>query len=309
MTEAPKDVERIEPTKKDIISNFNYVLTKSKDSKDSKDKMNTIHRFHITLHKKRNCIIRLIDFNVREDIINKFRILFELQNNNKPSTKHLMLYPKNIHDFYQYLNTSQKPDLKDLYIFLVCSYLKDDGIPYTKIYLYKSNKSAEGFKELTPMLYNYETSIRLYNNIRLQDLIAINYCDISDVKTQLLNIHKEPKRNNLNIIHIDNNKYNNDPNNLKLTSLNDNPTKSNHKKYDIIYYKGSTDDLHEITTINKQQLKQPIYISNEKQLYKRNKQGYKQLHKYTSNIGTYYKIQDKNNKIIFINDDVLKSLI
>ena len=295
-----------EPTKKDIISNFNYILTK-----DARNKMKSIHRYHITLHKKRNGIIKLIDRIVREDIINKFRSLYEFKDDFKHSNKHLMLYPKNIHDFYQYLHDNpQKPDLKDLYIFLVCSYLKDDGVPYTKIYLYRTTKTLEGFKELTPMLYNYETSIRLYNNIRLQDLIAFNYCDISDVKTQLLNIHKEPKHNNLNIIHIDNNKYNNDPNNLKLSSLNDVQNKSNHKKYEIIYYKGQTDDLHEITTINKQQLKQPIYISaNDKQLYKRNKQGYKQLHKYTSNIGTYYKIQDKNNKIIFINDDLLKSLI
>lgn len=310
-----------EPTQKDIISNFNYVLTnQSKDTKDDNNKMNrqkglngvkSIHRYHITLHKKKNGVIKLIDRIVREDIINKFRSLFEFQDNVKHSNKHLMLYPKYIHDFYQYLNdNSQKPDLKDLYIFLVCSYLKDDGVPYTKIYLYKSTKTLEGFKELTPMLYNYETSIRLYNNIRLQDLIAFNYCNISDVKTQLLNIHNEPKHNNLNIIHIDNNKYNNDPNNLKLTSLNDNPTKSNHKKYEIIYYKGSTEDLHEITTINNQQLKQPIYINtSEKQLYKHNKQGFKQLHKYNSNIGTYYKTKDKNNKTIFINDDVLKTLI
>lgn len=302
-------------TKKDIISNFNYVLTKSKNSKDAKDKMKSIHRYHITLHKKHNNIIHLIDRIVREDIINKFRSLYEFQDNFKHSNKHLMLYPKNIHDFYQYLrDNSPKPDLKDLYIFLVCSYLKNDGVPYTKIYLYRTTKTLEGFKELIPMLYNYETSIRLYNNIRLQDLIAFNYCDISDVKTQLLNIHKEPKHNNLNIIHIDNNKYNNDPNNLKLSSPNDNPNKSNHNKYEIIYYKGSTDDLHEITTINDKQLKQPIYISNDKdlnelQLYKRNKQGYKQLHKYNSNIGTYYKTKDKNNKTIFINDDLLKSLI
>ena len=172
----------------------------------------------------------------------------------------------------------------------------------------------ETFKELSPMLYNYETSIRLYNNIKLQDLIALNYCDMFDIKLQLLKIHKEPKHNNINIIHIDNNKYNNDPNNLKLLSINDTPTKSNHKKYEIIYYKGSTNDLHEITTINNQRLKQPIYITNNKdlnelQLYKHNKQGYKQLHKYNSNIGTYYKTKDKNNKIIFINNDILKSLI
>lgn len=312
--QMPKESERSEATKKDIISNFNYVLTKQINAKDAQNKMKSIHRYHITLHKKHNNIIHLIDHIVRNDIIGKFRSLFEFQDNAKPSIKHLMLYPKNIHDFYQYLNTSQKPDLKDLYIFLVCSYLKDDGVPYTKIYLYRTTKTLEGFKELTPMLYNYETSIRLYNNIRLQDLIAFNYCDISDVKTQLLNIHNEPKRNNLNIIHIDNNKYNNDPNNLKLSPLNDNPNKSNHNKYDIIYYKGSTNDLHEIITINDKQLKQPLYIFNNKdlseiQLFKQNKQGYKQLHKYTSNIGTYYKIQDKNNKIIFINDDVLKSLI
>lgn len=299
-------------TQKDIISNFNYVLTKqSKDTKDAQNKMKSIHRYHITLHKKKNGVINLIDRIVREDIINKFRSLYEFQDNAKHSNKHLMLYPKYIHDFYQYLNdNSPTPDLKDLYIFLICSYLKNDGVPYTKIYLYRTTKTLERFKELTPMLYNYETSIRLYNNIRLQDLIAFNYCDISDVKTQLLNIHNEPKRNNLNIIHIDNNKYNNDPNNLKLTSLNDTPTKSNHKKYEIIYYKGSTNDLHEITTINNQQLKQPIYINtSEIQLYKHNKQGYKQLHKYNSNIGTYYKTKDKNNKTIFINDDLLKSLI
>ena len=304
----------------DIINNFNYILSKPINKNDTQ-KIQAIYKYHITLTKQQNDIINLINSDTRAEIINKFELWHQSQTEDntepiiKPSNINIMLYPKYIHDFCKYLrDNSPKPELKDIYIFIVCSYLDKDAIPYTKIYLYKLNMRNETFKELSPMLYNYETSIRLYNNIKLQDLIALNYCDMFDIKLQLLKIHKEPKHNNINIIHIDNNKYNNDPNNLKLLSINDTPTKSNHKKYEIIYYKGSTNDLHEITTINNQRLKQPIYITNNKdlnelQLYKHNKQGYKQLHKYNSNIGTYYKTKDKNNKIIFINNDILKSLI
>ena len=301
---------------KDIINNFNYILSKP-INKNNTQKIQSIYKYHITLTKQQNDIINLINSDIRAEIIDKFELWHQSQAEEQeehikePSNIYIMLYPKYIHDFCKYLrDNSPKPELKDIYIFIVCSYLDKDAIPYTKIYLYKLNMRNETFKELSPMLYNYETSIRLYNNIKLQDLIALNYCDMFDIKLQLLKIHKEPKHNNLNIIHIDNNKYNNDPNNLKLLSINDTPTKSNHKKYEIIYYKGSTNDLHEITTINNQQLKQPIYINtSEKQLYKHNKQGYKQLHKYNSNIGTYYKTKDKNNKTIFINEDILKSLI
>lgn len=316
---------------KDIINNFNYILSKpinkstkecSKRSETDTQKIQSIYKYHITLTKQQNDIINLINSDIRAEIIDKFELWHQSQAHTdaerseaeehikEPSNIYIMLYPKYIHDFCKYFrDNSPKPELKDIYIFIVCSYLGNDAIPYTKIYLYKLNMRNETFKELSPMLYNYETSIRLYNNIKLQDLIALNYCDMFNIKLQLLKIHKEPKHNNLNIIHIDNNKYNNDPNNIKLLSYNDPPIKSNHKKYEIIYYKGSTNDLHEITTINNQQLKQPIYITNDKQLYKHNKQGYKQLHKYNSNIGTYYKTKDKNNKIIFINDDILKSLI
>lgn len=304
-----------EQQQKDIINNFNYILSKP-INKGDKQQIQAIYKYHITLTKQQNDIINLINSDIRAEIIDKFELWHESQakDNNEhikePSNINIMLYPKYIHDFCKYLrNNSPKPELKDIYIFIVCSYLDKDAIPYTKIYLYKLNKLKETFKELSPMLYNYETSIKLYNNIKLQDLIALNYCDMFDIKLQLLKIHKEPKHNNLNIIHIDNNKYNNDPNNIKLLSINDNPNKSNHNKYDIIYYKGSTNDLHEITTINDKQLKQPLYISNDKQLFKQNKQGFKQLHKYNSNIGTYYKIQDKNNKIIFINDSLLNTLI
>lgn len=300
---------------KDIINNFNYILSKP-INKGDKQQIYTIYKYHITLTKQQNDIINLINSDIRAEIINKFELWHESQTNTNeepiinPSNINIMLYPKYIHEFCRYLrNNSPKPELRDIYIFIVCSYLDKDAIPYTKIYLYKLNKLKETFKELSPMLYNYETSIKLYNNIKLQDLIALNYCDMFDIKLQLLKLHKEPKHNNLNIIHIDNNKYNNDPNNIKLLSINDNPNKSNHNKYDIIYYKGSTNDLHEITTINDKQLKQPLYISNDKQLFKQNKQGFKQLHKYISNIGTYYKIQDKNNKIIFINDSLLNTLI
>ena len=305
-----------QPTQqKDIINNFNYILSKPINKNDTQ-KIQAIYKYHITLTKQQNDIINLINSDIRAEIINKFELWHQSKDDDNnisiidPSNIYIMLYPKYIHDFCKYLrDNSPKPELKDIYIFIVCSYLGKDAIPYTKIYLYKLNMRNETFKELSPMLYNYETSIRLYNNIKLQDIIALNYCNIFDIKLQLLKIHKEPKHNNLNIIHIDNNKYNNDPNNLKLLSINDTPTKSNHKKYEIIYYKGSTNDLHEITTINNQQLKQPIYITEDQQLYKHNKQGYKQLHKYISNIGTYYKTKDKNNKIIFINDDILKSLI
>ena len=305
-----------QPTQqKDIINNFNYILSKPINKNDTQ-KIQAIYKYHITLTKQQNDIINLIKSDIRAEIINKFELWHKSQTEEqeehilKTSNINIMLYPKYIHDFCKYLrDNSPKPELKDIYIFIVCSYLDKDAIPYTKIYLYKLTMRNETFKELSPMLYNYETSIRLYNNIKLQDLIALNYCNMFDIKLQLLKIHKEPKHNNLNIIHIDNNKYNNDPNNLKLLSINDTPTKSNHKKYEIIYYKGSTNDLHEITTINNQQLKQPIYITNDKQLYKHNKQGYKQLHKYISNVGTYYKTKDKNNKVVFINDDILKSLI
>ena len=296
---------------KDIINNFNYILSKPINKNDTQ-KIQSIYKYHITLTKQQNDIINLINSDTRAKIIDKFELWHQSQGEHiiTPSNINIMLYPKYIHDFCKYLrDNSPKPELKDIYIFIVCSYLDKDAIPYTKIYLYKLTMRNKTFKELSPMLYNYETSIRLYNNIKLQDLIALNYCDMFDIKLQLLKIHKEPKHNNLNIIHIDNNKYNNDPNNIKLLSINDTPTKSNHKKYEIIYYKGSTNDLHEITTINNKQLKQPIYITNDKQLYKHNKQGYKQLHKYNSNIGTYYKTKDKNNKTIFINDDILKSLI
>lgn len=300
-----------EQQQKDIISNFNYILSKPINKNDTQQ-IYTIYKYHITLTKQQNDIINLINSDIRAEIINKFELWQESQQNynEKPSNINIMLYPKYIHEFCRYLrNNSPKPELRDIYIFIVCSYLGNDSIPYTKIYLYKLNKLKETFKELSPMLYNYETSIKLYNNIKLQDLIALNYCDMFDIKLQLLKLHKEPKHNNLNIIHIDNNKYNNDPNNIKLLSINDNPKKSNHNKYEITYYKGSTNDLHEITTINDKELKQPLYISNDKQLFKQNKQGFKQLHKYISNGGTYYKIQDKNNKIIFINDSLLNILI
>lgn len=154
-------------------------------------------------------------------------------------------------------------------------------------------------------IVNYFSDVyyRVYVNIRLHQLIALNYCDTKQCKEYIkARLNKKTRLTNIDIDHIDGDNSNDDPSNLQIITHKENTNKRRERNQETnIIEIPDKEELKPITKINKQELKYTYYLYNDK-IYreltgKKRKNEYKEIIGKEGNDGEiYYKFQKENKK-------------
>lgn len=287
-TEEVKQVEDNEEYKQ--LDDFAFKLTDTRHH----NKKYTTTEYYIDFDKPNNKLYRLyITKNIRH-ILHTFIKGF----GKNTITSGIMCFP------------SMKGKDEIVYWFIYRNHIMENGEKRTTLYRLTKKLSIE---EIPLNLFRTDAYIRVINVIRLHQLIGLNFCDINDVKRYIEAVKTKTKRlTNIDIDHIDGNKYNNKPSNLNITTHHENVIKtSNRNVKPCIYFTGDVKTLRPLRKINNVPLAYDYYIDNDSNIYKQFKNGYKQMLLYKDNIGQhYYKLSKDNNtkSPIFIYKHVLITL-
>lgn len=220
---------------------------------------------------------------------------FIKNSNDRYKNMKLLLYPnfkkiKNFEDIY---------NVNNLHIFFV---FQSRSHP-EKYYFRMLSANRKKIRDVEIENYNSDIYPRVYVNIRLHQLIALNYCDAKQCEEYIkARLNKTGRLTNIDIDHIDNNKDNNNPSNLQIITHYDNLKKrrTRNQETNIIEILDE-EELKPITKINDEELKYTYYWYNGK-VYreltgKKRKNEYKEIIGKEGNNGEiYYKFQKKNIK-------------
>ena len=283
--ESEQETENKKSENIKILGNntFNLINTRHNNYKY------TTTEYFIDFDKPNNKLYRkFINKHIRTLLYNYLSMLASVENktgNNEkiePITSGIMCYPL-------ILNNGEKR----IYWFIYRSFKQGDN-KYTRLYRLNSKEKIE---ELPLNLFRTDAYIRIFNVIRLHQLIGLNFCPIDDALKYVKAIANKTKRlTNIDIDHIDGNKYNNNPSNLNITTHTENVKKTHNRvSKPCIYFIGDVKTLKPLRQFNGVALAYDYYVDTEHNIYKQFKKGYKQILLYTDNVGkTYYKLS-KNN--------------
>ena len=220
---------------------------------------------------------------------------FIKNSNDRYKNMKLLLYPnfkkiKNFEDIY---------NVKNLNIFFV---FQSRSHP-EKYYFRMLSANRKKIRDIKIENYNSDVYSRVYVNIRLHQVIAMNYCDKDKCEEYIkARINKKGRLTNIDIDHIDGDKDNNNPSNLQIITHKDNcnKRKSRNTQTNIIEILDK-EELKPITKINDDELKYTYYLYNDK-IYreltgkKRNDEYKEIIGKEGNNGEIYYKFQKENKK-------------
>ena len=256
--------------------------------------------YKISFDKEQNTLFKTDNKKFNKDIekIKHFIINF----NDRYENNILLLYPnfdkvKQFEDIY---------NVKNLHIFFV---FQSRSHP-EKYYFRRLTKDFLNIKKTAITTYNFDEYPRIIDNVRLHQVIAMNYCDKDKCKEYIeAYLNKKTRLTNIDIDHIDNDRRNNNPSNLQIITHKDNlkKRKSRNTQSNIIEITDK-EELKPITKINDDELKYIYYLYNDK-IYreltgKKRKNEYKEIIGKEGNNGEiYYRLWKKN-----INSQAIKTL-
>ena len=243
------------------------------------------------------------EFNKNIKNIKKF-----IKNSNKRyENMKLLLYPifnkiKNFEDIY---------NVNNLNIFFA---FQSRSHP-EKYYFRMLSANRKKINKVKIINYSSDVYYRVYVNIRLHQLIALNYCDEKQCEEYIkARLNKTGRLTNIDIEHIDGDKRNNNPSNLQIITYKNNIKKSRTRNQETnIIEIPDDEELKTITKINKEKLKHTYYLYNDKIYRKltgkeRNNEYKEIIGKQGNNGEIYYKFQkeNKNSQAIKTLDEIKK---
>lgn len=220
---------------------------------------------------------------------------FIKNSNDRYKNMKLLLYPnfKKIKKFEDIYNVN------NLHIFFV---FQSRSHP-EKYYFRMLSANRKKIRDVEIENYNSDIYPRVYVNIRLHQLIALNYCDAKQCEEYIkARLNKTGRLTKIDIDHIDGDSRNNNPSNLQIITHkeNTNKRKARNQETNIIEIPDK-EELKPITKINEEKLKYTYYWYNGK-VYreltgsKRDNEFKEIIGKLGNNGEIYYKFQKKNKK-------------
>lgn len=249
--------------------------------------------YKINLDKEQNTLFETDNEEFNKNI--KDIKQFIKDSNKRYENMKLLLYPnfkkiKNFEDIY---------NVKNLNIFFV---YQSKSHP-EKYYFRMLSANRKKINKVEIINYSYDVYYRVYVNIRLHQLIALNYCEKDKCEEYIkARLNKTGRLTNIDIDHIDGDKDNNNPSNLQIITHYDNLKKRRTRNQETnIIEIPDKEELKPITKINDEELKYTYYWYNGK-VYreltgkKRNNEYKEIIGKEGNNGEIYYKFQKKNIK-------------
>lgn len=256
--------------------------------------------YKISFDKEQNTLFETDNEEFNKDIKNIKK--FIKNSNDRYKNMKLLLYP----NFYKVEKFEDIYNVKNLHIFFA---FQSRSHP-EKYYFRRLTKNLQNIRKTAIETYNFDEYPRIIDNVRLHQVIAMNYCDKDKCKEYIkAYLNKTGRLTNIDIDHIDGDRRNNNPSNLQIITHkeNTNKRKSRNTQTNIIEIPDK-EELKPITKINKQELKYTYYLYNDK-IY-RELTGKKRNNEYKEIIGKqgskgeiYYKFQKKD-----INSQAIKTL-
>lgn len=249
--------------------------------------------YKINFDKEQNTLFETDNEEFNKDIKNIKK--FIKNSNDRYKNMKLLLYPifkkiKNFEDIY---------NVKNLNIFFVFQSRRHPE----KYYFRMLSANRKNINKVGIINYSYDVYPRVYVNIRLHQLIALNYCDAKQCEEYIkARLNKTGRLTNIDIEHIDGDKRNNNPSNLQIITYNDNLKRHRERNQETnIIEIQDKEELKPITKINDDELKYTYYWYNGK-VYrelkgsKRDNEFKEIIRKEGNNGEIYYKFQKKNKK-------------
>lgn len=256
--------------------------------------------YNISFDKEQNTLFKTDNKKFNKDIKNIKQFIYNFDDRYDDNI--LLLYP----NFDKVEKFEDIYNVKNLHIFFA---FQSRSHP-EKYYFRSLTKNLQNIRKTVIETYNFDEYPRIIDNVRLHQVIAMNYCDKDKCKEYIeAYLNKTGRLTNIDIDHIDGNRRNNNPSNLQIITHKDNikKCKSRNTQTNIIEIPDK-EKLKPITKINKQELKYTYYLYNDK-IYRELK-GMKRNNEYKEIIGKegnggeiYYKFQKKN-----INSQAIKTL-
>ena len=227
---------------------------------------------------------------------------FIKNSNDRYKNMKLLLYP----NFDKVEKFEDIYNVKNLHIFFA---FQSRSHP-EKYYFRRLTKNLQNIRKTAIETYNFDEYPRIIDNVRLHQVIAMNYCD-KDICEEYIKayLNKTGRLTNIDIDHIDGNRRNNNPSNLQIITHKNNLKKRKHRNTQTNNIEiQDKEELKPITKINEEKLKYIYYLYNDK-IY-RELTGKKRKNEYKEIIGKqgsrgeiYYKFQKKD-----INSQAIKTL-
>lgn len=256
--------------------------------------------YNISFDKEQNTLFKTDNEEFNKDIKNIKQFIRNF--NDRYKNMKLLLYP----NFDKVEKFEDIYNVKNLHIFFA---FQSRSHP-EKYYFRRLTKNLQNIRKTAIETYNFDEYPRIIDNVRLHQVIAMNYCDKDKCKEYIeAYLNKTGRLTNIDIDHIDGNRRNNNPSNLQIITHKNNikKCKSRNTQTNIIEIPDK-EELKPITKINKQELKYTYYLYNDK-IY-RELTGKKRNNEYKEIIGKqgsrgeiFYKFQKKN-----INSQAIKTL-
>lgn len=256
--------------------------------------------YNISFDKEQNTLFKTDNEEFNKDIKNIKQFIRNF--NDRYKNMKLLLYP----NFDKVEKFEDIYNVKNLHIFFA---FQSRSHP-EKYYFRRLTKNLQNIRKTAIETYNFDEYPRIIDNVRLHQVIAMNYCDKDKCKEYIeAYLNKTGRLTNIDIDHIDGDRRNNNPSNLQIITHKNNikKCKSRNTQTNIIEIPDK-EELKPITKINKQELKYTYYLYNDK-IY-RELTGKKRNNEYKEIIGKqgnggeiYYKFQKKN-----INSQAIKTL-
>ena len=249
--------------------------------------------YNISFDKEQNTLFETDNKKFNKDIKNIKQFIYNFDDRYDDNI--LLLYP----NFNKVEKFEDIYNVKNLHIFFA---FQSRSHP-EKYYFRRLTKNLQNIRKTAIETYNFDEYPRIIDNVRLHQVIAMNYCDKDKCKEYIeAYLNKTGRLTNIDIDHIDGNRRNNNPSNLQIITHkeNNNKRKSRNTQTNIIKI-SDKEELKPITKINKQELKYTYYLYNDK-IYreltgKKRKNEYKEIIGKQGNDGEiYYKFQKENKK-------------
>ena len=256
--------------------------------------------YNIVFDKEQNTLFETDNEKFNKDIKNIKKFIRNF--NDRYNDNILLLYPnfnkvKQFEDIY---------NIKNLHIFFVFQSRSHSE----KYYFRRLTKNFQNIRKTAITTYNFDEYPRIIDNVRLHQVIAMNYCDKDKCKEYIeARLNKTGRLTNIDIDHIDGDRSNNNPSNLQIITHYDNlkKRKSRNVQTNIIKISDKK-ELKPITKINDDELKYTYYWYNGK-VYreltgsKRDNEFKEIIGKLGNNGEIYYRLWKKD-----INSQAIKTL-
>lgn len=252
--------------------------------------------YKISFDKEQNTLFETDNEEFNKDIENIKK--FIKNSNDRYKNMKLLLYPNfyKIEDFDKFEDIYKIENLHIFFVFQSRSHPE-------KYYFRMLSANRKKIRNIKIENYNSDVYSRVYVNIRLHQLIAMNYCDKDKCKEYIeAYLNKTGRLTNIDIDHIDGNKDNNNPSNLQIITHKENINKRRERNQETnIIEIPDEEELKPITKINKDKLKYTYYLYNDKIYRKltgknRNNEYKEIIGKEGNNGKIYYKFQKENKK-------------